>query len=432
MREPNKPDMSCARVDSCNASEIGAIERHNERKNDSYDNINVELDRIPFNVHYRQPDGLSYMDTLRKMEADGKVTTRGLRQNATLFDEIIIDVNTMYFERLGGYEYAKAFYEEAVHFVEKKFGTENVISAVMHADEINKAVTEELGKPVYHYHLHAVVLPVVEKEILWSKRCKDEALRGTVREVIHQISHSKKWASNTPMLDENGDVVLRQNGKPKFRRSYSILQDELFEHMQEHGFKGFQRGELGSDSEHLTSLRYQINADKDRLADLQERIKAEQLEYEPSHEAYMTAKEIDEVGQKTITGKYTMTKEDYGKLTALAKEGITSRSTLRDLLGKVDYYRDLYNSASVKLEKVQSLYEDLKEKCKPFLDAMSHFPEYVSLFLNNVKGLFAEKDAQERQAREANEAQERQARAEREAAKKAKYKPKRSRDNDAR
>jgi len=424
-----KPDMSCARVKAYTPSTIGAIERHNERKNASYDNINVELDRVKFNVHYKKPEAESYMETLRKMEADGKVTTRGLRKDANLFDEIIIDVNTMYFEKHGGYEYAKEFYEEAFHFVEKKFGAENVVYAVMHADEINKGASEDLGKSVYHYHLHAVVLPVVEKEILWSKRCKDEALRGTVREVVHQISHSKKWASNTPMIDENGKVVLRQNGKPKFRRSYSILQDELFEHMQEHGFKGFQRGELGSDSEHLTSLRYQINADKDRLVELQERIKAEQLEYEPAHEAYMTAKEIDEIGQKTITGKYTMTKEGYGKLTALAKEGITSRGTLRGLLDKVEYYRGLYNSVSAKLEKVQTLYENLQEKCKPFLDAMAHFPEYVSMFLNNVKGLFAEKDAQERQTREAKEAQERQARAEREAARKTKYKPKRSRDD---
>ena len=96
----------------------------------------------------------------------------------------------MYFERNGGYEYAKQFYEEAYHFIEEKFGADNVISAVMHADEINVAATEELGKEVYHYHLHAMVLPVVEKEILWSKRCKDEKLRGTVKEVVNQISHS--------------------------------------------------------------------------------------------------------------------------------------------------------------------------------------------------------------------------------------------------
>ena len=196
---------------------------------------------IDMNVHYKSPDGKSYMDILRQMEADGKVSTRGLRQDATLFDEIIIDVNTMYFERKGGYEYAKEFYEEAYRFIEEKFGADNVISAVMHADEINRAASDDLGKDIYHYHLHAVVLPVVEKEILWSKRYKTPELRGTVKEVINQISHSKKWASDIHITDDNGNIILRKNGKPKYRASYSILQDELFEHMSERGFTGFQR-----------------------------------------------------------------------------------------------------------------------------------------------------------------------------------------------
>lgn len=55
----------------------------------------------------------------------------------------------------------------------------------MHADELNIAMTEKYGKPVYHYHLHIMALPVVDKEVRWSKRCKDPALVGTVKEVIH-------------------------------------------------------------------------------------------------------------------------------------------------------------------------------------------------------------------------------------------------------
>lgn len=69
----------------------------------------------------------------------------------TAFNEIVLDVNTMYFERNGGYEYAKQFYEKAFHFIEEKFGADNVISAVMHADEINVAASEERGKEVYHF-----------------------------------------------------------------------------------------------------------------------------------------------------------------------------------------------------------------------------------------------------------------------------------------
>ena len=118
----SKPDMSCARVVQYKSSNIGAAERHNERKNTNYENLNVVPERIPMNVHFRDPGNKSYMEILREMEKEGKVSTRGLRQDATLFDEIVIDVNTMYFENHGGYEYAKEFYETAFHFLEEKFG----------------------------------------------------------------------------------------------------------------------------------------------------------------------------------------------------------------------------------------------------------------------------------------------------------------------
>ena len=82
--------------------------------------------------------------------------------------------------------------------------------------------------------------------------------------------------------NEKGNPLLRKNGKPMFRASYSILQDELFNYMTEQGFKGFQRGEYGSTAEHLTSLQYQIKQDKERLEKLQKRIQKEQVKYEPA------------------------------------------------------------------------------------------------------------------------------------------------------
>ena len=331
------------------------------------------------------------------------VSLRGLRKDATLFDEIVIDVNTMYFERNGGYEYAKQFYEEAYHFIEEKFGADNVISAVMHADEINVAATEELGKEVYHYHLHTMVLPVVEKEILWSKRCKDEKLRGTVKEVVNQISHSKKWKSDIPMTDEKGNPLLKKNGKPMFRASYSILQDELFNYMTEQGFKGFQRGEYGSTAEHLTSLQYQIQQDKERLEKLQKRIQKEQVKYEPARHISKTLNEIDSMGQKTITGKMAISKEDYSQLTALAKEGITSRAEIKKFEQSATYYRQKYMDSANALERMKTKYNELKEKCRPFLEALEHFPEVAKLFTEKVKHLFSFKEAQERAEKEARE-----------------------------
>ena len=107
---------------------------------------------------------------------------------------------------------AKGFYEKAFHFAEREMGADNIISAVMHADELNTALTEEYGKPIYHYHLHVIALPIVKKEVKWSKRCKDKSLVGTTKEIINQVSHSKKWKSEQ-LIDSFGNPVYDENGK---------------------------------------------------------------------------------------------------------------------------------------------------------------------------------------------------------------------------
>ena len=309
-------------------------------------------------------------------------------------------MNTRYFEQHGGYKYAKQFYKEAYRFACEIYGENNIVSAVMHADELNKAVSEELGKPVYHYHLHIVAIPTVRKEILWSKRCKDDALRGTVKEVINQVSHSKKWKNTVPLLDKNGQQVTDKYGKPVFRKSYSVLQDKLFEHMANAGFTGFERGEIGSTTENLSSLDYQIQKDKERLANIQGRIEAEQERYKPVHEVHKTMAEIESMGQKTITGKIAIPKGDYQKLTALAKKGITSRKEIDDLRDRVSYYQEKYFSAAAAAERLQEKYDRLKEMCRPFLQATEHFPELVEAFVEKVKELFRSKQVQERKERE--------------------------------
>ena len=395
-----KPDMSCARVVQYKASGLDKIYRHNERRNESYGNENVITEMCRYNIHFRDPGDETYTQIFRRLEAEGVISTRGLREDATLLDEIIIDVNTQYFEDHGGYEYAKRFYEEAFHFIEKKFGPEHIVSAVMHADELNTEVSERIGKDVYHYHLHAMVIPVVEKEIRWSKRCKDPELRGTVKEVIHQVSHSKKWASDIPERDEHGEVVLRKNGKPKFRKSYSILQDEVYDHMISHGFTGFERGERGSTAVHLDTLQYKIEKDRERLAEIEGRIEQARLDYESALEAKQKIEEIDSLGKKNITGKVVLSDKDYNDLTALAKEGLTSRSTIWDMNRTIEYYRDGFNRYATRYENLRDKYEELTEKTRPFLDAMEHFPELVTAFVNKLKDLFRDKAAREQAERE--------------------------------
>ena len=254
----------------------------------------------------------------------------------------------------------------------------------MHADELNTAMTEKYGKPVYHYHLHVMALPVVDKEIRWSKRCKAPEKIGTVKEVVHQVSHSKKWKSEKA-LDKNGQPVLNSKGKPVYRTSYSILQDQFFDHMATAGFADIQRGERGSTAEHLTVTEFKVAQEQKKLDALEAAANKKEAVLEKYDKrlkvqktAALTFQEIDEMGSSSLIGKkISMTQDEAAKLKTLAKEGVTSRPKIIDL------------TRSLKQEKQasafwKSRYDELREQTKDYIAAVKHSPEAVKNFLQEI------------------------------------------------
>ena len=386
-----KQNFSVARIETRTRATVGKFERHIERKNDSYENMNVDLSRTPMNVSFKSCGELTYNEHLDQMIAAGMVSLKGLKPDATVFDEMVMDVNTDYFEQNGGYEYACQFYEEAFHFAEKLYGRDNIVSAVMHADELNTAMTEKYGRPIYHYHLHIMALPVVDKEVRWTKRCKDPELVGKVKEVIHQVSHSKKWKSEKA-LDENGNPILNSKGKPVYHASYSILQDKFYEHMQEAGFNGFSRGERGSTAENLASLEFKIKKDKEKLSSLQEKIAGEQVRYEENHKAFMTFSEIDNSGKKLFTGKYAVSADDYEKLTTLAKQSYSAVSEAKKLQEENRYLTRQIWSLQSEVSRLKTALYELTEKCRPYLEALKAAPKAVKEFIDGILERFKKQE----------------------------------------
>lgn len=372
----SRQNFSVARVETRTRESIGKYERHNERKNEHYGNMNVDLSRTPMNVHFKSCGDMTYNETLDKLVADGKVALRGLKKDAKIFDEMILDVNTDYFETHGGYEYAKRFYAEAYRFAVKVYGEDNILSAVMHADEVNLALSEQYGEPIYHYHMHIVALPVVEKQVLWTKRCKNPELVGTVKEIVQQVSHSKKWKS-PQAVDEQGKPVYDEKGKAVLVPTYSILQDEFFEHMQTAGFTDFARGERGSTAENQSSLQYQIDRDKERLAQIQEKIASADEELSTILPVRASAELIDAMGKKTFTGKVQMSAEDYGYLSNLAKECLVNRRTVQILESNNRFLSD-------KVKALKAELAELKEKCKPYLEALKAAPKKIKDFIDGI------------------------------------------------
>lgn len=337
------------------SSDIKGAQTHNERQREVYSNPDIVPERTAYNVHFKEPTG-SYEEMFAELEQKKVISTWGQKPDSTKYCELVFDVNSAYFFNHGGYEFAKRFYADAYEAAVKIIGGEQyILSAVMHADERNRAMSEALGQDVYHYHMHVVYIPVVEKQILWSKRCKDESLRGTVKETVMQVSRSKKWNSKQA-VDENGVPIVTAAGKKILKKSYSVLQDDFYEHMVAAGYTDIQRGERGSTEEHLTVTQFKLEQEAQRL----EAVTAQKLEA------------LDQLDEEEQQKKEELAKID--RQTAAAQ-------------GKLDKLTPTVKDAEAFVRSNISSLEDLLPEPGPLERAKTYREEKALPLIRKLKGL---------------------------------------------
>ena len=383
---------------------LSVRQRHNERQNADYMNDDIIKDRAAYNVHFKQAEG-SYERMFDALLESGTISTRGLGQDPFIVDELVFDVNTAYFEDNGGYDYAVSFFEEAYRCAVEKIGGEQfVLSAVMHADERNKALSELHGRDIFHYHLHVVYVPVVDKEIYFKKNNKNPELAGKLREVIKQVSHSKKWPKNK-QIDENGEVKRNTKGKPILVNSYSLLQDRFHDHMKAARFEGFERGECGSTAEHLSVLEFKAKQEAEKAQREADRAAALAVEVEQKQETAAALdvviggkeqeaaelekgnakkqKQIDGLEAKTaiakketatideiegmvkptlLGGNLQISPADWKKVSNLAKEGVKSRGIIAGLKKQITGFIEKIKELTAKLTGYEGKKESIIEQ----------------------------------------------------------------------
>ncbi|MCL1853052.1 MAG: plasmid recombination protein [Peptococcaceae bacterium] len=390
---------------------FNTVERHNERKNEEYFNGDVQLERADLNVHFRRclrEDGTpeTYQETFDRLLAERKIVKHGTKPDAKLFCEFVYDINTTYFDERGGYEFAKKFYEEAYCEAIKEAGSEDyIISAVMHADERNSMLSEKLGRDIYHYHLHVVYVPVVEKKLYFKKNNADPEKAGKLKEVIPQITQSMKW----PLR-----MTVERDGKTVTRNSYSFLQDRYHEHMKAAGFEDFERGERGSTTEHLEVLEYKIQQDRIQAAELaadierkqnavaaldekseKKKVRLDNLNEQITvkEKAKATIKEVEEMGHPIplVPGVH-FTADEAAKLKTLAKKSVTAEKKAQDKIDTLNgNIRDLNSQITTLKQNVNAIardrdtwkanYERLWSEVKEFIGAIRKIPDRLKAFI---------------------------------------------------
>lgn len=162
--------------------------------------------------------------------------------------------------------------------------------------------------------------------------------------------------------------------------------------MQEAGFNGFSRGEHGNTAENLTSLGYKIQQDKKRLADIQQKIASETVHYNDNHQAFMTFNKIDNSGKKLFTGKYTVSADDYEKLTTLAKQSYSAVSEAKKLQVENRYLTRQIWSLQSEVSRLKTALYELTEKCRPYLEALKAAPKAVKEFIDGILERFKKQE----------------------------------------
>ena len=339
---------------------VGRVQAHNEREKDSYRNTDIVSERTALNIHFKNPTA-GYTEIFEGMVADGKISVRGLKPDAIKMGELVFDVNSSYFDEHGGYDFAKQFYAEAYNAAKVIVGGEEyILSAVMHADELNRALSNLLGRDVYHYHMHVVYIPTVEKEICWTRRCKDPALIGQLKERIMQVSMSKKWESK-PIIGADGEPLKSKTGKVILKPSYSVLQDNFFEHMRNAGYIDLERGEMGSTEEHLTTTQFKVMKEQERLTELQQNYIAEKENFDKAVEDIqrkkMSLESLEAIKAKPalLGDKVTVDKEDFNMLTTAAKKHIVQEK-------KESVLQKALDAANRLITELKNLVLDLKQQ----------------------------------------------------------------------
>ncbi|MDY6073016.1 MAG: DUF4368 domain-containing protein [Eubacteriales bacterium] len=112
------PDYSVARVMQRTQESVGKFERHIERKNDSYENMNVDLSRTDMNIHFNNCGDLTYNQQLEKMVAEGLQHFIDKAKKVTQFTELTPEIVHEFIQKIvvGKLEYKDGKRHQSVEF----------------------------------------------------------------------------------------------------------------------------------------------------------------------------------------------------------------------------------------------------------------------------------------------------------------------------
>lgn len=327
-------------------SKLAAAEAHNERLPAAHQaNTNIEAQRSEQNVFYTDRNGKSCRDTLDERIARGCYTFGDLPDGKCGLTEICIGANAAYFEDHGGYGTARLYADRVADFIRKQFAPEEILSLVFHADEVDPTLSGQYRRPVYHYHLHLLLVPVVRRD-----RRFHGCPPGTP-----VISHASRWSFVAERLPD-GSVRRDSAGRTVRTGGFRQFRDALTAWLHDGGFPELEnRPPLGHLP--LALWDYKARLAEARLRDLESRIRDAEHTLQTMCALRADTGRID-VGEKQPGGRYLLQAKDYRNLVTLARTGVAAGPMLRR---ETEHYRLLltdYAAQRQTLRRMRDSYRD--------------------------------------------------------------------------
>ena len=158
------------------------------------------------------------------------------------------------------------------------------------------------------------------------------AMRRACQGEKKTAQHRKGLPARVLRIERQKQLTSKQERKV-FCLWQSVLQDDFFRYMRDAGYDDVERGERGSSEEHLTVTQFKVQQEQARLAELTEQNRQQeqqaatlgrQIEKIQNQQVNVAAIEKIEAKSVPFSSKVAVEREDFERLSTLAKKYITA------------------------------------------------------------------------------------------------------------
>ncbi|MEC5308469.1 MobV family relaxase [Bacillus thuringiensis] len=134
-------------------SDVQGIQKHNQRQGKSKSNLDIDYSKSEQNYDLLNQQKIRYENTI-KQEINERVK-RKPRANSVVLSEFVVTASPDYMHSLS-LEEQKRYFESSLAFIQKRYGKQNTLYAMVHMDEATP-------------HMHIGVMPITEDNRLSAK-----------------------------------------------------------------------------------------------------------------------------------------------------------------------------------------------------------------------------------------------------------------------